>query len=138
MNKAQLVDAVAERMGNRRVAAEAVDAVLDTITRAVVDGQRVSVTGFGTFERLERAARLARNPQTGGKVAVKAKAVPNFRPGQGFKDLVSGGRKLPTGTAIKKAPKGSLTGGRTNMPAPAGSPRARAQARNTRAARRSA
>ncbi|WP_370113672.1 HU family DNA-binding protein [Streptacidiphilus sp. MAP12-33] len=126
MNKAQLVEAVAEQLGGRRAAAEAVDAVLDTIVRAVTAGDRVSVTGFGTFEKVDRAARFARNPQTGDKVKVKKTAVPRFRPGQGFKDLVSGSKKLPkTGVSVRKAPKGSLTPGKTGMAAPVGSPAAK-------------
>ena len=126
MNKAQLVEAVAEQLGGRRAAAEAVDAVLDTIVRAVTAGERVSVTGFGTFEKVDRSARFARNPQTGERVKVKKTAVPRFRPGQGFKDLVSGSKKLPkTGPSVKKAPKGSLTPGKSGMTAPAGSPAAK-------------
>ncbi|MFC1420398.1 HU family DNA-binding protein [Streptacidiphilus cavernicola] len=126
MNKAQLVEAVAEQLGGRRAAAEAVDAVLDTIVRAVTAGDRVSVTGFGTFEKVDRSARFARNPQTGERVKVKKTAVPRFRPGQGFKDLVSGSKKLPkTGPSVKKAPKGSLTPGKSGMAAPAGSPAAK-------------
>jgi DNA-binding protein HU-beta len=114
LNKAQLVEAVAEQLGGRRAAAEAVDAVLDTIVRATVAGDRVSVTGFGTFEKVERSARFARNPQTGERIRVKKTAVPRFRPGQGFKDLVSGSKKLPkTGPSVKKAPKGSLTPGKS-------------------------
>jgi len=126
VNKAQLVEAVAEQLGGRRAAAEAVDAVLDTIVRAVTAGDRVSVTGFGTFEKVDRSARFARNPQTGERVKVKKTAVPRFRPGQGFKDLVSGSKKLPkTGPSVKKAPKGSLTPGKSGMTAPAGSPAAK-------------
>ncbi|AQA14256.1 HU family DNA-binding protein [Streptomyces samsunensis] len=110
MNKAQLVEAIADKLGGRQSAAEAVDAVLDAIVRAVVAGERVSVTGFGSFEKVERPARYARNPQTGERVRVKKTSVPRFRPGQGFKDLVSGSKKLPRGgeVAVKKAPKGSL------------------------------
>ncbi|MFD1658335.1 HU family DNA-binding protein [Streptomyces caeni] len=113
MNKAQLVEAIADKMGGRQQAADAVDAVLDAIVRAVVGGDRVSVTGFGSFEKVERPARYARNPQTGERVRVKKTSVPRFRAGQGFKDLVSGSKKLPRGgeVAVKKAPKGSLTGG---------------------------
>lgn len=113
MNKAQLVEAIADKMGGRQQAAEAVDAVLDAIVRAVVAGDRVSVTGFGSFEKVDRPARYARNPQTGERVRVKKTSVPRFRAGQGFKDLVSGSKKLPRGgeVAVKKAPKGSLTGG---------------------------
>ncbi|MBL1113325.1 HU family DNA-binding protein [Streptomyces sp. 110] len=110
MNKAQLVEAIADKVGGRQQAADAVDAVLDAIVRAVVTGERVSVTGFGSFEKVERPARYARNPQTGERVRVKKTSVPRFRPGQGFKDLVSGSKKLPRGgeVAVKKAPKGSL------------------------------
>jgi DNA-binding protein HU-beta len=113
MNKAQLVDAVADRLGGRQQATDAVDAVLDAIVRATVAGDPVSVTGFGTFEKVDRPARYARNPQTGERVRVKKTSVPRFRPGQGFKDLVSGSKKLPKGggISVKKAPKGSLNGG---------------------------
>ncbi|GGS02214.1 hypothetical protein GCM10010269_46420 [Streptomyces humidus] len=113
MNKAQLVEAIADKVGGRQQAADAVDAVLDAIVRATVAGDRVSVTGFGSFEKVDRPARYARNPQTGERVRVKKTSVPRFRAGQGFKDLVSGSKKLPRGgeVAVKKAPKGSLTGG---------------------------
>ncbi|MFD6892243.1 HU family DNA-binding protein [Streptomyces sp. NPDC059957] len=113
MNKAQLVEAIADKLGGRQQAADAVDAVLDAIVRATVGGDRVSVTGFGSFEKVDRPARYARNPQTGERVRVKKTSVPRFRAGQGFKDLVSGTKKLPKGgeVSVKKAPKGSLTGG---------------------------
>ncbi|MEU2715044.1 HU family DNA-binding protein [Streptomyces sp. NPDC007205] len=113
MNKAQLVEAIADKVGGRQQAADAVDHVLDAIVRAVVAGERVSVTGFGSFEKVDRPARYARNPQTGERVRVKKTSVPRFRAGQGFKDLVSGSKKLPRGgeVSVKKAPKGSLTGG---------------------------
>ncbi|MFI1682241.1 MULTISPECIES: HU family DNA-binding protein [unclassified Streptomyces] len=112
MNKAQLVEAIADKVGGRQQAADAVDAVLDAVVRAVVSGDRVSVTGFGSFEKVDRPARYARNPQTGERVRVKKTSVPRFRAGQGFKDLVSGSKKLPKNdVAVKKAPKGSLTGG---------------------------
>ncbi|MFD5626536.1 MULTISPECIES: HU family DNA-binding protein [unclassified Streptomyces] len=112
MNKAQLVEAIADKVGGRQQAADAVDAVLDAIVRAVVGGDRVSVTGFGSFEKVDRPARYARNPQTGERVRVKKTSVPRFRAGQGFKDLVSGSKKLPKNdVAVKKAPKGSLSGG---------------------------
>ncbi|MEZ7006092.1 HU family DNA-binding protein [Streptomyces sp. SCSIO 75703] len=111
MNKAQLVEAIADKLGGRQQAADAVDAVLDALVRAVVAGDRVSVTGFGSFEKVERPARYARNPQTGERVRVKKTSVPRFRAGQGFKDLVSGSKKLPKNDiAVKKAPKGSLSG----------------------------
>jgi len=113
VNKAQLVEAIADKLGGRQNAADAVDAVLDAIVRSVVSGDRVSVTGFGSFEKVDRPARYARNPQTGERVRVKKTSVPRFRAGQGFKDLVSGSKKLPKGgeVSVKKAPKGSLSGG---------------------------
>lgn len=112
MNKAQLVEAIQEDLGGRQDAAKAVDVVLDAIVRAVVSGERVSVTGFGSFEKVDRPARYARNPQTGERVRVKKTSVPRFRAGAGFKDLVSGTKKLPKNdVAVKKAPKGSLSGG---------------------------
>ncbi|MFF3496233.1 HU family DNA-binding protein, partial [Streptomyces sp. NPDC002795] len=112
MNKAQLVEAIADKVGGRQQAADAVDAVLDAVVRSVVSGDRVSVTGFGSFEKVDRPARYARNPQTGERVRVKKTSVPRFRAGQGFKDLVAGSKKLPKNdVAVKKAPKGSLSGG---------------------------
>ncbi|MCH5584515.1 HU family DNA-binding protein [Shimazuella sp. AN120528] len=114
MNKAQLVEAIADKVGGRQQAAYAVDHVLDAIVREVVAGSgRVSVTGFGSFEKVDRPARYARNPQTGERVRVKKTSVPRFRAGQGFKDLVSGSKKLPheDEISVRKAPKGSLTGG---------------------------
>jgi DNA-binding protein HU-beta len=91
VNKGELIDVVAERIGDKRAAAAAVETVVDSITRAVVAGERVAISGFGVFEKVQRAARTARNPATGAVVNLKATAVPKFRPGQGFKDVVKGG-----------------------------------------------
>lgn len=120
VNKAQLVEAIQDQLGGRQQAAEAVDVVLDAIVRAVCSGDRVSVTGFGSFEKVDRPARYARNPQTGERVRVKKTSVPRFRAGQGFKDLVSGTKKLPKNdVAVKKAPKGSLSSGTSTKKATA-------------------
>lgn len=90
MNKRELVDAVAEELGgNRRSAIDAVEAVLGSIAEAVADGDKVSIAGFGIFEKRERAARSARNPATGETVQVAASVIPKFRPGAGFRGLVS-------------------------------------------------
>ncbi|MDG9719376.1 HU family DNA-binding protein [Streptomyces sp. DH24] len=135
MNKAQLVETIADKMGGRQQAADAVDAVLDAIVRAVVAGDRVSVTGFGSFEKVDRPARYARNPQTGERVRVKKTSVPRFRAGQGFKDLVSGSKKLPKNdVAVKKAPKGSLSGAPPTIAKSAGK---KAAAKKTGAAAKS-
>lgn len=113
MNKAQLVEAVAGKMGSRKAAADAVDAVLDTIVREVTAGRRVSVTGFGSFAKVDYPARYARNPQTGERVRVKKTSIPRFRAGQGFKDLVTGSKELPPEheCAVKKTEKRVLVNG---------------------------
>lgn len=104
MNKAQLVDALTERFGgDKKQATTAVDGLIDTIVRAVSKGEKVAITGFGVFEKRDRAARIARNPATGEKVRVKKTSVPAFRPGQGFKDVVRGAKKLPKVTAKSSA-----------------------------------
>ena len=138
MNKAQLVEAIADKLGGRQQAADAVDAVLDAIVRATVAGDRVSVTGFGSFEKVDRPARYARNPQTGERVRVKKTSVPRFRAGQGFKDLVSGSKKLPRGgeVAVKKAPKGSLSGGASATVKKAAAKKATPSTRATAAAKK--
>jgi DNA-binding protein HU-beta len=107
MNKKLLAEAVAKRLGvTHHAGAAAVDAVLDTIVREVTAGGRVSVTGFGSFAKVDCPARYARNPQTGERVRVKKTSIPRFRAGQGFKDLVAGSKKLPKNDiAVKKAPK---------------------------------
>ena len=107
MNKSELVDAVAERVGGRAAAAAAVEAVLDTIIQAVAKGDRVGIVGFGTFEKRERGARTARNIRTGAPIKVKATSVPAFRAGAGFKETVaSGGKKRAAKkTAAKPAAK---------------------------------
>ena len=104
MNKAQLVEALSQRLDNdRKRAQQSVEAFLDTVYRTVQKGEKVAITGFGVFEKRERAARMARNPATGEKVRVKKTSVPAFRPGQEFKDVVSGAKKLPKATATKAA-----------------------------------
>jgi DNA-binding protein HU-beta len=96
VNKTQLIDALAARYaGNRKAAAQALDAVLDTITREVARGEKVAITGFGSFEKRVREARTVRNPRTGEKMQAKKTAVPKFSPGADLKAVVSGAKKLP-------------------------------------------
>ena len=104
MNKAELIDALTEKLGSdRRSATEAVENIVDTIVRAVHRGESVTITGFGVFEQRRRAARVARNPRTGETVRVKPTNVPAFRPGAQFKAVIAGGQKLPaTGPAVKR------------------------------------
>ena len=101
MNKSELIEVVSVKLGDRRAASEAVEAVVDAITRTVAKGEKVGITGFGVFEKVERAARTARNPTTGAAVKLKKTSVPKFRPGQGFKDIVSGAKKVPKGATAR-------------------------------------
>jgi DNA-binding protein HU-beta len=97
MNKSEFIDALAARHygGDRRAAARALEAVLETITRAVSDGEKVTITGFGSFEKRVREARWVRNPQTGARMKAKKTTVPKFKPGANLKNVVSGSKKLP-------------------------------------------
>lgn len=104
MNKADLVDRLEERLGSKRAALEAVEAVVDVIIREVAAGNKVGITGFGTFERVDRAARTGRNPRTGEAVHIDATAVPKFTPGTNFKAVTADPDKLPrTGNAGGRA-----------------------------------
>jgi DNA-binding protein HU-beta len=96
VNKSQLIDALAARYeGNRKQAQHALDSVLDTITREVAKGEKVAITGFGSFEKRVREARWVRNPQTGARIKAKKTAVPKFTAGADLKNVVSGAKKLP-------------------------------------------
>src|ERR1700745_3666629 len=90
MNKRDLVDAISGRLGDKKTANEALNAVLETIQSAVASGDKVAITGFGVFEKSERPARTARNPATGATVQVPKSSVPKFRAGADFKALVNG------------------------------------------------
>ena len=107
MNKAELIEALSGRLGDRKSATAALDAVLSEIQNAVTKGDKVSITGFGVFEKRVRAARTARNPRTGEAVKVKKTSVPAFRAGASFRDMVAAGR-VPKATKAaapaKKAP----------------------------------
>jgi DNA-binding protein HU-beta len=118
VNKAGLIEVVSEKLGDRRTASTAVEAVVDAITRAVAKGEKVGISGFGVFERVERAARTARNPTTGEAVRLDRTTVPKFRPGQGFKDIVSGAKEVgPAGVRAVTARAGI-----PRTPAVAGAP----------------
>jgi DNA-binding protein HU-beta len=94
VNKTELIDSVAKTTGEtKRVVGDVVDGVVETIQKQVKKGDKVTLPGFGTFSRKQRAARQARNPQTGEAIKVRAAKVPAFKPGTGFKTFVSGGRK---------------------------------------------
>lgn len=105
MNKAELIEALAGRLGDRKSATAALDAVLAEIQSAVTKGDKVAITGFGVFEKRVRAARTARNPRTGEAVKVKKTSVPAFRAGASFKDMVAAGRVPRAAKAAAPAKK---------------------------------
>ena len=90
MNKTELVAAVAEKAAlSKKDAEKAVSAVVDTITAALADGDKVQLVGFGTFEVRERAASTGKNPRTGAAIKIEASKVPAFKAGQAFKNTVN-------------------------------------------------
>jgi len=102
MNKRDLIDAISDRVGNKKAAGEAVNAMLDAIQSAVAKGDKVAITGFGVFEKSERPARTARNPATGATIKVPASSVPKFRAGADFKAAVNGDTKAAAKAPAKK------------------------------------
>ncbi|MDJ0952557.1 MAG: HU family DNA-binding protein [Acidimicrobiia bacterium] len=90
MNKADLIDQVAARTGQTKVAAAAtIEAMMGVIIDTLSEGESVTLSGFGTFEPKQRRARTGRNPRTGVAVPIPPKTVPAFRPGNTFKDALS-------------------------------------------------
>ncbi|WP_228255128.1 HU family DNA-binding protein [Ornithinimicrobium avium] len=111
MNKNDLVEALAPRLGGRAEAALAVESFVDVVLREVAAGGQVGITGFGTFERVERAPRTGRNPHTGDAVPIAAVSRPRFRPGSYFTAVVADPDQLPAS---------GLAGARVGSPGPAG------------------
>ncbi|NOZ63678.1 MAG: HU family DNA-binding protein [Caldiserica bacterium] len=89
MNKAELVEKVAETVCTKKEAEAAVDAVISAITEALKKGEDVRLVGFGTFQVRKRAAREGRNPRTGATLSIPAKKVPVFKAGKTLKDAVA-------------------------------------------------
>ena len=91
MNKEELVQEVAKKANvTQKDAAEILAALIDTIEKSVAKGKKITLVGFGTFERRERAARTGRNPQTGKELKIPARKVPAFTAGKKFKTVVNG------------------------------------------------
>ena len=89
MNKADMIDAVAEKADISKAAAgRAVDAIFDSIAGALNSGDQVNLVGFGTFTVRERAARSGRNPRTGEAITIAASKIPAFKAGKSLKDAV--------------------------------------------------
>ena len=90
MNKSDLIGAAAQQSGLPQKDAErCINAALDTITAALVRGDKVQLSGFGTFEVSQRKARVGRNPRTRETVQIPATKVPAFKPSQSLKDNVA-------------------------------------------------
>ena len=90
MNKTELVAAVAEKTGaSKKDSEKLVSAVFETITDALVAGEKVSMVGFGAFEIKERPARTGRNPRTKETIEIPASRAASFKPGKALKDAIN-------------------------------------------------
>ena len=90
MKKTDLIAAVAEQSGlSKKDAEKAINATIDTIIKAVADGDKIQLTGFGTFQQRQRNARTGVDPRTGNSIEIPASKVPAFKAGKGFKDIVN-------------------------------------------------
>ena len=90
MNKAELIAAIAAKTGDTKKVAEAtVNAFVEKVTDALVEGDKVQLVGFGSFEVRKRAARKGRNPQTKEEIKIPASKAPVFKAGKALKDLVN-------------------------------------------------
>jgi DNA-binding protein HU-beta len=136
VNKAELIEALSARLGDKKQATSALDAVLAEIQSAVTKGDKVAITGFGVFEKRVRGARTARNPRTGEAVKVKKTSVPAFRAGASFREMVASG-KVPKATPAKKAAATKTTAAKataTKTTAAKATAAKKAPAKTTRAA----
>lgn len=88
MTKDELIEAIAQVCDSKKQAADALNTTLDAITKALVKGDKVVLTGFGVFSVSKRAARMGVNPRTGEKLKISARKVPKFKAGKGLKDAV--------------------------------------------------
>ncbi|MFT5425420.1 MAG: DNA-binding protein HU-beta [Gammaproteobacteria bacterium] len=90
MNKAELIESIANAADlSKASAGRALDAAIESITKALKKGDTVTLVGFGTFSVRKRAARMGRNPRTGEEIKIKASKVPGFKPGKALKDAIN-------------------------------------------------
>ena len=90
MKKTELIEAIKENTGlSKKDAEKALTATIDTIIKAVAEGDKVQLTGFGTFEQRQRNARTGVDPRTGNSIDIPASKVPAFKAGKAFKDTVN-------------------------------------------------
>ena len=94
MNLNELTEKIAAKTGaSKTLTRTMVKEIISTIQTEVKKGNRVTLVGFGTFERIKRQARKARNPATGDTFKVPQKNLPKFKPGKNFRELISGKAK---------------------------------------------
>ncbi|CAE6867075.1 DNA-binding protein HU-beta [Paraburkholderia aspalathi] len=94
MNKSDLIDAVSAQTDvSKAQTGEALEALIDAITKAVTGGETVQLIGFGSFSSGARAARTGRNPQTGAEIKIPASKTVKFTAGKAFKDAVNSSKK---------------------------------------------
>ncbi|MBI3590847.1 MAG: HU family DNA-binding protein [Candidatus Melainabacteria bacterium] len=90
MNKAELIELIANKTNtSKRQSEECLDLVINAITKSVARGEKVTLVGFGTFQRRDRRARKGRDPRTGAEISIPAKKVPAFTAGKQFKTAVN-------------------------------------------------
>jgi DNA-binding protein HU-beta len=90
MNKAELIESIANAADlSKASAGRALDAAIESITKALKKGDTVTLVGFGTFSVRKRAARMVRNPRTGEEIKIKASKAPGFKPGKALKDAIN-------------------------------------------------
>jgi DNA-binding protein HU-beta len=89
MTKAELIASIANSTGIKKSTAEkAVNSVIDHITKALKNGDKITLTGFGTFSLAKRAARIGRNPKTGKEIKIPSCKIPKFKPGNKLKETI--------------------------------------------------
>ena len=97
MTKAELVDLIYERVGSsKKEAGEVVEQIFTIIRESLCHGDKVKISGFGSFVVNEKKARRGRNPQTGEPITIESRRVLSFKPSQVLKELVQNGNKPGT------------------------------------------
>jgi DNA-binding protein HU-beta len=132
LNRRELVFALAERTETDRKTADAsLQAFIDTVTEAVAKGDPVRITGFAKFARIDRKARMGRNPATGETIRIKAKRVARITPLKDFKDAALTGKVAKKAAPARKAPAKRAPAKKTTARKPAAkrAPAKRATAR---------
>jgi DNA-binding protein HU-beta len=112
MNNGDIITELTKRLGDRKVAQTALDGIVAVVTEAMSRGDRVTIAGFGTFERQARQARMARNPRTGESVRVRKTNIAKFRPGTRLKAVAAGTVKIPKNGKITPLLPEGISGSR--------------------------